>query len=126
MAGGVAAAGIGALSQLVAGRLRVPSLAVTTTGIVPLLPGLTVYRGLFELVHGGGSGADCPLTLPTIVEWIVQWKLPAVPLNVADLLVPGSMLPKSTDPSSITTWCVVLSLFLNISVSPVFSCTGFG
>lgn len=57
LAGGAAAAVIGGLSQLVAGRLRVPSLAVTTTGIVPLLPGLTVYRGLFELVHGGGVNA---------------------------------------------------------------------
>ena len=58
LAGGAAAAVIGGLSQLVAGRLRVPSLAVTTTGIVPLLPGLTVYRGLFELVHGGDVGMD--------------------------------------------------------------------
>ena len=63
LAGGAAAAVIGGLSQLVAGRLRVPSLAVTTTGIVPLLPGLTVYRGLFELVHGGGVRTPAMATL---------------------------------------------------------------
>jgi uncharacterized membrane protein YjjP (DUF1212 family) len=45
-----AAAVVGLLAQVVAERLRVPTLAVTTAGIVPLLPGLAVYRGLFQLV----------------------------------------------------------------------------
>jgi uncharacterized membrane protein YjjP (DUF1212 family) len=41
----------GFVSQLVAGRLRVPALALTMAGIVPLLPGLMVYQGLFEIVR---------------------------------------------------------------------------
>ncbi len=45
-----AAAVVGLLAQVLSERLRVPSLAVTTAGIVPLLPGLAVYRGLFQLV----------------------------------------------------------------------------
>jgi uncharacterized membrane protein YjjP (DUF1212 family) len=42
----------GFLSQLVASRLRVPALALTMAGIVPLLPGLAVYAGLFEIMQG--------------------------------------------------------------------------
>lgn len=42
---------IGALATLMGWRLRVPSLAIATAAIVPLLPGLTVYRGIFELVN---------------------------------------------------------------------------
>ena len=41
----------GFLSQLGASRLRVPALALTMAGIVPLLPGLVVYQGLFEIVR---------------------------------------------------------------------------
>lgn len=41
----------GFISQLVASRLQVPALALTMAGIVPLLPGLAVYQGLFEMVH---------------------------------------------------------------------------
>jgi uncharacterized membrane protein YjjB (DUF3815 family) len=42
----------GFLAQLVASGLRVPALALTMAGIVPLLPGLAVYQGLFEIVRG--------------------------------------------------------------------------
>ena len=41
----------GFLAQLVASRLQVPALALTMAGIVPLLPGLAVYQGLFEIVR---------------------------------------------------------------------------
>jgi uncharacterized membrane protein YjjP (DUF1212 family) len=41
----------GFLSQLVASRLQVPALALTTAGIVPLLPGFAVYQGLFQIVR---------------------------------------------------------------------------
>jgi uncharacterized membrane protein YjjB (DUF3815 family) len=41
----------GFLSQVVASRLQVPALALTMAGIVPLLPGLVVYQGLFEIVR---------------------------------------------------------------------------
>lgn len=56
---------IGALAQLVGHRLRVPSLAVTTAGIVVLLPGGSVYRGLFDMVHGSSSPSA---GMPGLVE----------------------------------------------------------
>jgi len=53
----------GFLSQLVASRLQVPALALITAGIVPLLPGLVVYQGLFEIVRSSpGAGLSTGLT----------------------------------------------------------------
>jgi len=50
-ANALAALVAGFVSQLAASRLRVPALALTMAGIVPLLPGLVVYQGLFEIVR---------------------------------------------------------------------------
>ncbi|AKU19143.1 hypothetical protein VV02_20245 [Luteipulveratus mongoliensis] len=47
----VAAVAAGFVAQLVAVRYRVPSLAVTTAAIIPLLPGLSLFNGIFQLVH---------------------------------------------------------------------------
>ena len=53
----------GFVSQLGASRLRVPALALTMAGIVPLLPGLAVYQGLFEIVRSTpGAGLSTGLT----------------------------------------------------------------
>ena len=43
---------IGAVCYLVAGRFRVPPLVVVVPAIVPLLPGLDIYRGLALLAEG--------------------------------------------------------------------------
>ncbi|HET7306153.1 MAG TPA: threonine/serine exporter family protein [Segeticoccus sp.] len=67
-ASAVAALVIGAVAQLVGHRLRVPSLVVTTAGIIPLLPGTPVYRGLFEMLQGGGTGVNATEGLPGLVE----------------------------------------------------------
>ncbi|HEX3295994.1 MAG TPA: threonine/serine exporter family protein [Nocardioides sp.] len=48
----VAAVTIGAVSHLVASRFRVPPLVVVVPAIVPLLPGLDIYRGLALLAEG--------------------------------------------------------------------------
>jgi len=62
-ASSLAALTAGFLSQLVASRLRVPALALSMAGIVPLLPGLAVYRGLFEIVQSTpGTGLTSGLT----------------------------------------------------------------
>lgn len=45
------AAVVGALAYAAHRTLRVPELAVVTAGIVPMLPGLAVYRGLFLLME---------------------------------------------------------------------------
>ena len=47
-----AAVTIGAVCYLVAGRFNVPPLVVVVPAIVPLLPGLDVYRGLALLADG--------------------------------------------------------------------------
>ena len=41
---------VGIVSFALAGRFRVPPLVVIVSGIVGLLPGLTIYRGLFLLL----------------------------------------------------------------------------
>ena len=48
----VAAVTIGAVCYLVAGRFRVPPLVVVVPAIVPLLPGLDIYRGLALMAEG--------------------------------------------------------------------------
>ena len=47
-----AAVTIGAVCYLVAGRFRVPPLVVVVPAIVPLLPGLEIYRGLALFADG--------------------------------------------------------------------------
>ncbi len=54
-ASAVAAVMIGLVSFAVAGRVRVPPLVVVVPTIVPLLPGLAIYRGL-SLLSEGGNG----------------------------------------------------------------------
>ncbi|MGY1695488.1 MULTISPECIES: threonine/serine ThrE exporter family protein [unclassified Geodermatophilus] len=50
LAGGVAAVVLGFCGEVLTGRLRVPPQLVAVCGIVPLLPGLAVYHGLFAIV----------------------------------------------------------------------------
>lgn len=52
---GVAAFLIGLVAYAVAGRVRVPPLVVVVSAVVPMLPGLSIYRGLSLL-----SGDDYP------------------------------------------------------------------
>jgi uncharacterized membrane protein YjjP (DUF1212 family) len=54
-AAGVAALVIGLVSYAVAGWARVPVLVVVVSAIVPLLPGLSIFRGLSLLTAGGDS-----------------------------------------------------------------------
>ncbi|WP_426242073.1 threonine/serine ThrE exporter family protein [Nocardioides sp. LHG3406-4] len=53
-AAGSAAFVIGLVSYFVAGRVRVPPLVIVVSAVVPLLPGLSIYRGLSLLAEGGG------------------------------------------------------------------------
>jgi uncharacterized membrane protein YjjP (DUF1212 family) len=47
---------IGVVSYSVAGRVRVPPLVVVVPAIVPLLPGLSIYRGLSLMAAGDSLG----------------------------------------------------------------------
>jgi uncharacterized membrane protein YjjP (DUF1212 family) len=58
-----AASALGALlasfiGVLIAHNLHVPSVAVTTAAIVPLVPGVAVFQGLLEMVHTGATASD--------------------------------------------------------------------
>ena len=58
-ASAAAAVLIGLVAYAVAGRFRVPPLVVVVPAIVPLLPGLSIYRGLSLLSEGGRAAAGC-------------------------------------------------------------------
>lgn len=51
---GAAAVGafvVGFLAQIVTGRFRIPLIALVTTGVVAMMPGSSLYRGLYELIQ---------------------------------------------------------------------------
>lgn len=66
------ASGLGALAAsfigiLIAHRLHVPSIAVTTAAIVPLVPGYAVFRGLLEIVETDGTPASLIVGFATLI-----------------------------------------------------------
>lgn len=62
---GVAAFAIGVVSYWVAGRVRVPPLVLVVPAIVPMLPGLSIYRGLSLLTEGGAASSRGLLSMMT-------------------------------------------------------------
>jgi uncharacterized membrane protein YjjP (DUF1212 family) len=54
-AAATAAVLVGLVSYAAAGRVRVPPLVVVVPAIVPMLPGLSIYRGLSLLAEGGNG-----------------------------------------------------------------------
>lgn len=61
----MAALFIGLVSYAVAGRIRVPPLVVVVSAVVPMLPGLSIYRGLTLLAEGGGQTSAGLLAMVT-------------------------------------------------------------
>src|SRR4029453_2888602 len=55
-ASAIAAITVGVFSYSLAGRVRIPPLVVVVAGIVPLLPGLTIYKALYQLSKGNIVG----------------------------------------------------------------------
>lgn len=55
---GVAAVLVGVVAYGVAARVKVPALTVVIPAIVPMLPGLSIYRGLSLLAASNGAGGD--------------------------------------------------------------------
>lgn len=81
---GVAACVVGLAGGLMARRALTPPLVVAVAGITPLLPGLTVYRGLSALLNGqqltglnqllAAFGIGCALAAGvTLGEWIARF-----------------------------------------------------
>jgi uncharacterized membrane protein YjjP (DUF1212 family) len=56
---------VGLVSFTVAGRLRVPPLVVVVSAVVPMLPGLSIYRGLALMAEGGDATSDGLLAMVT-------------------------------------------------------------
>ena len=68
-----AASAIGALlasflGMLIARNLHVPSVAVTTAAIVPLVPGVAVFQGLLEMVHAAGTSTGMLLAGGSLID----------------------------------------------------------
>ena len=57
VAGALAAAVVGFVGEVMTDRLRVPPVLVAVCGIVALLPGLAIYRGLFWIIVEGNLQA---------------------------------------------------------------------
>jgi uncharacterized membrane protein YjjP (DUF1212 family) len=55
---GLAAFFIGLVSYTVSGRVRVPPLVVVVSAVVPMLPGIAIYRGLALVGQGGTSASE--------------------------------------------------------------------
>ena len=56
---------VGVISYTVAGRLRVPPLVVVVSAVVPMLPGLSIYRGLALMAEGGAATPEGLLAMVT-------------------------------------------------------------
>lgn len=83
---GAAALGIGLVAYAVAGRVKVPPLVIVVPAIVPLLPGLSIYRGLSLLTQGteasSAAGMLAMMTAASVAialaagvilgEWVAQ------------------------------------------------------
>ncbi|QGQ18985.1 threonine/serine exporter family protein [Cellulomonas sp. JZ18] len=63
VAGAGAALLVGFLAESLARRLRVPAIVTSICAIVPLLPGLAIYRGLFRLVQADPARPATPVLL---------------------------------------------------------------
>lgn len=64
----VAALFVGLVSFTVAGWMRVPPLVVVVSGVVPMLPGLSIYRGLTLLGEGGSAVPEGLLALGSAIS----------------------------------------------------------
>ena len=61
----IAAFFVGLISYTVAGRLQVPPLVVVVSAVVPMLPGLSIYRGLSLMAEGGSGTSNGLLAMVT-------------------------------------------------------------
>ncbi len=67
VASAAAAFVVGVMGVALDARLRVPAIVTSVCGIVPLLPGLAIYRGLFALVDEGGTGPGAQILLEAAI-----------------------------------------------------------
>lgn len=81
----VAAIIVGLVSYTIASRIRVPTLVLVVAGVVPLLPGLSVYRGLAHLsaddVHGLVELINASVILLALAAGVILGEYIAQPLR---------------------------------------------
>ncbi|HRA51768.1 MAG TPA: threonine/serine exporter family protein [Actinotalea sp.] len=93
---GIAAIALGAVGRVVAARLGVPSMVVIVPASFALLPGLTIFRGLYELVAVGGASPGS-LTIQSGLTTLLS--AGAVLLAIATGTVFGEILTSRWDTS---------------------------
>lgn len=110
---GVAAFFVGLVSYSVAGRMRVPPLVVVVSAVIPMLPGLSIYRALTLLGEGGGwSTSEGLLSLVTaasvalaVASGVILGEYVAQPLKREArkiervLVAPGAGAPRLVGPA---------------------------
>ncbi len=80
----IAAVVIGVVSYSVASRVKVPPLVIVVSAIVPLLPGLAIYRGLTLMATGGNgilSIAAAAATAIALASGVILGEYVAQPLR---------------------------------------------
>jgi uncharacterized membrane protein YjjB (DUF3815 family) len=65
-ASGASAVGVGLLAAAAARLVRTPPLVIVVSALVPLVPGLTLFRGLLQLSPGDIDGLLSLLTAAAI------------------------------------------------------------
>ncbi len=93
---GVAAVALGAAGRLVAARLGAPSMVLVVPASFALLPGLTIFRGLYELVAASG---DAPGSLTIQSGLTTLLGAGAILLAIATGTVFGEILASPWDRS---------------------------
>jgi uncharacterized membrane protein YjjP (DUF1212 family) len=71
----MAAVAVGLVSFSVSGRVRIPPLICLVCGIVPLLPGLAIYRGLFQLSQNNLAGLTSLMAAAAIAAGLASGAL---------------------------------------------------
>lgn len=92
-ASGVAAVALGAVGRLVAQRMGAPSMVLVVPATFGLLPGLTIFRGLYQLVAQGGDAGS--LTIQSGITTLLSAF--AVLLAIATGTVLGELLAAPWD-----------------------------
>jgi uncharacterized membrane protein YjjB (DUF3815 family) len=63
----LAAAAVGAIAQMLARRLTMPAYVFSTTGFIPLVPGVAAYTAMMELSrHNLDSGLQSSVTAASL------------------------------------------------------------
>lgn len=68
---GIAAAVIGVMATFVSRFWKIPSMAIIASGIVPLVPGLSLYNGLMGMVNHPPGEAEFMIALATLTRAVM-------------------------------------------------------